>query len=164
MNLYNNETKKNTINYETHKQIVDSETGEILEESHLKTLKVEREPDYIKLYIQDLTLLNELPKSNGTILNECLKYMNYENQISLNSYMKKRISDKINLSVETINKAIQSLCDKGILFRVYRGVYEANPYLFGRGKWEDIKKLRVNITYDKNGRHIRTERPLELFD
>jgi DNA primase len=53
-----------------------------------------------------------------------------------------------------LNKAIDTFYKKGLFIRVARGVYMADPELFARGKWEDIRELRLVIDYvtDDNGR------------
>jgi hypothetical protein len=28
-----------------------------------------------------------------------------------------------------------------------------NPFFFGRGKWENIKKIRMELEYDTDGKH-----------
>lgn len=34
------------------------------------------------------------------------------------------------------------------MFRADIGVYTLNPYLFGKGDWQDISRLRLEINYD----------------
>ena len=43
-----------------------------------------------------------------------------------------------------------------VLFRVDKGVYRFNPYLFGKGDWQDIAKLRLEVNYDLKGKSFRT--------
>ena len=31
-----------------------------------------------------------------------------------------------------------------------KGIYQFNPYLFGRGNWSDIAKLRLSVKYDED--------------
>lgn len=35
-----------------------------------------------------------------------------------------------------------------ILYRVGTGAYNFNPYLFGKGDWQDVSRLRLEVNYD----------------
>lgn len=136
---------------------VDLETGEVKSSVNHREQIVAREPDYIKLYIEDLVKLKDLPKATNDILYNILKRMNYDNEIVLVSHNKKKIADELGIKLNTIDQSLMKLTNKGVLTRVARGVYIANPYLFGRGKWQDIKELRMKVTYNKDGKFITTE-------
>lgn len=136
---------------------IDTETGEVKNVSNTKETVVDREPDYIKLYIDNIIKLNDLPKATNGILNNLLKNMNYENEIVIVSHVKKRIAEDMGIKANTIDHNLRKLVNKGVLTRVGRGVYKANPFLFGRGKWQDIRELRMSITYNKNGQFIYTQ-------
>jgi len=145
--------------------VVNHETGEVTETKNLKERVVSREPDYIKLYIADLIKLNDLPKSTNDILYNILKRMNYDNEIVLVYHNKTKIAKELNIKLNTIDQNLMKLTNKGILTRVGRGVYVANPYIFGRGKWEDIRELRMKVAYNKEGRFITGEVDRQLeFD
>lgn len=130
------------------------ENGEVISVETITTKFVEREPDYVKLYITDILKLSNISKSNNDILFSILKRMNYNNEVFLLSYVKEEIAGELGLKAVTINKAIGVLTDKDILIRKARGCYLINPFFFGRGKWEDIKKIRLELTYDSRGKHI----------
>jgi len=128
------------------------------------TREIEIEPDYIKLYIQDMLMLLGLPKGQSDILVMLLRRLDYNLEIVLNSHIKKGIAQKLNiktkdgkLAVNSIDKALGMFRKKGILRRVGRGVYRTNPRLFARGKWRDIKKIRMTVTYSENGKEISSE-------
>lgn len=149
------DTKK--IIRETTENIVNHETGEVTETKSIKEKNISREPDYIKLYIADLIKLNDLPKSTSNILYSLLRNMTYDNEIIIIASLKRKISKELNISVETINKAVQKLNKNGIITRIDSGLYSVNPYLFGRGSWNDIRELRMKVVYNKDGRFINTE-------
>lgn len=149
--------EKNKINYKEVKQIIDHDTGEVTKTETMESMQVPKEPDYVKIYIADIIKLKDLPKSHSSVLVAMLQGMNYYNEIPLISCTKKRICDEVNISMETLNKAIQAMTRRGIINRKGQGLYEANPFLFGRGKWSDIHKLRLSITYSKEGKHIEAK-------
>jgi hypothetical protein len=64
------------------KTTVDSITGEIIEIETINDFKVDREPDFVKLYLGDIGKLFNLP--NTSLLMALLHQMNYDNEIVLN--------------------------------------------------------------------------------
>ncbi len=136
---------------------LDMRSGEILEVVDRKEYKVDREPDYIKLYLDDLAYLMHLP--NNDVLFCLLKKMNYEGEVILIKSVVEDICQKVNLKNRTyFYSLIKKYTDKDILIKKDRGVYLFNPFFFGRGKWEDIQKIRMSINYTpKDGRQINIE-------
>lgn len=148
-------------------KIVDShmtvdENGEMKEWKKVSRFKSE-EPNYIKVYLQDISYFYEVPKGSTDLVYELFNYVNYNtHEIIINSDVKKRISENMNSSVATIDNNLSKLVKKGIIDRVGRGIFTLNPYLFGKGDWKSIKDLRdrdlhLEITYNKdtNKRELR---------
>ena len=133
-------------------QNVNYETGEITEETVTKAFHLEKEPDYIKLYVSDIARLSDVPVGMEKILMELISQMGYTNIIPAYKPIKLMVCKRLNISLNYLNKAIQTFYEKGIFIRVARGVYIADPELFARGKWEDIKELRLVIEYKDNGK------------
>ena len=48
------------------------------------------------------------------------------------------------------------MVDKHILIRKDRGVFLANPNIFGKGNWKDIEQLRLLLTYDSKGKNVES--------
>jgi hypothetical protein len=144
--------KKKFVKESTH-QIVD-ENGELKEMKQSQVFAMEREPDYVKLYIDDVMKLSDIPKSASSVLFAIVKRMSYSNDIALYAPIKREIEAELGIKEITLKKAIDVFIEKSILFRKARGLYTINPYLFGRGKWEDIKKVRLSVEYSKAGRTI----------
>jgi len=132
--------------------IVNQITGELLgQESSVTTKTIEKEPEYIKLYVADLVRLSDIPKGMTSILLALLGGMSYGNIIPAFKPVKLIICEKLGISIDYLNKAIQVFYKKGIFVRAARGMYMADPELFGKGKWQDIKKLRLQIEYQADG-------------
>jgi len=70
------ETKK--ITKESIVQRVNSD-GEVTEQISTKEFRVPREPDYVKLYLNDLSLLNHI--TNSDILFVLVPKMNYDGEV-----------------------------------------------------------------------------------
>jgi len=146
---------KNITYLETRTEAkIDLKTGETreVEQTTERTVKVEQEPSFIKLYLQDICKLNDIPKTGSKLLNELLKYTSYDNSILLPSAIKKDIAKRLNTSVGVLDNALSKLTKKGILKRKGTGVYVLNPFFFGKGKWTDIKKIRAAWEYSEEGR------------
>lgn len=144
-------TTKKKLSQSTITNTVDLDTGEIKESVTTKSFQVEREPAYIKMYIEDVARLKQLPPGMQPILMELIKGMGYNNIIAAYKPIKMMICSNLGIKMDYLNKAINTFYKKGLLIRLHRGIYIADPELFARGKWEDIKNLRLVIEYNQDG-------------
>lgn len=144
------ESKKssNLVNINT---VTDAQTGEVLSQTveNNKGGK-ESEPPFIKLYFSDIAKLEDLPKGHDALLYELFKRTTYDNLVILNAVVKNMIASAINVKPRTIDKYLTTLVDREILFRAGRGTYVFNPNIAARGKWKEVKKLRLSIEYSVN--------------
>lgn len=119
-----------------------------------RILNGDDKPQYIKLYLQDILYLSNLPKNHEKILFELLKRTTYAGEkygmeVVLNASIKKRIAETLGIkNIRSINNALSDLVKGKILFRTDTGLYTLNPHLFGKRDWQDISKLRLTIDYD----------------
>lgn len=143
--------RKERITYKQESKTIDLSTGEVLVEDTITHTMQEREPNYIKLYLDTLLTFKDLSRSLNPILLEFLNHMSYANDeqlIFVNAYMKKNIGEKLNLTVKRIDQALSDFVKSNIFKRVARGTYQVNPHLFGRGEWKDIKKIRAEFDFN----------------
>jgi hypothetical protein len=133
-----------------------SDDGEILEQN-FKTISKAKEDDFIKLYLSDIGYLHKLQPNQQELLYYFLQNMNYNNLIVINKTIKEMIAKESNKSYRTVENALTSYVDTGIFLRQGRGVYIANPYLFGKGRFEDIQKIRMEIVYTSEGLKLRSQ-------
>ena len=149
-----NPTKKKMTTLQEYVEI-DHTTHEIHKEQFVREFKVDVEPNYIKLYLQDISYLNQLPKRSDSILFILLQYVNYKHELHINNHIKKSIAKELDCSLSNINNSITNLVKKEVLIRIDRGVYELNTYLFGKGSWKDIfkhrKSLKLEVFYSQDG-------------
>ncbi len=138
-------------------QIVDLETGEIIEQTIVQTIPVGQEPNYYKVYMQDLAVLQGLTSTETRILEVLSSNMSFENLIVIIKPIKERLSQITGKKYETIVSSLQGLVKKGILLREERSCYRVNPKYIAKGKWQDIKALRLTIEYSEQGRSINVE-------
>ena len=148
-------------------EVVDLETGELQSESYTKTFSREVEPNFVKLYIQDVGKLMDLSPSGSKVLHMIVRSMNYYNMVTMLKPVKEMMCQELGISLKTFNNQVDDLYQKGILIRKARAVYIVDPELFGKGRWEHVKKIRMIVDYDDKGnKFINTEmiKQLELFD
>lgn len=148
--------KKQTTAFTTHETTVtDLNTGEIHSTEITRSTFKDVEPPYIKIYLDDITSIYNLPNSSSDLLLELLRLMSYDGQIILNSSIKKIIQQRVNYkNIASVDNYISALCKKEVFYRVDRGIYKPNPFIFGRGDWKSISKLRdawLHIQYNNKG-------------
>lgn len=150
---------KKEVFHEVLESKINYETGEIKEETTTIRTVAEREPDYIKLYVDMICVFNEIESSFSKVILECSKYINYADDkqgglLEITSFRKQNIADACNVSVSRINQAITTFVKKNIFIPYLkpdgtkqRGVFIVNPYIIARGKWDNIKKLRATFDF-----------------
>lgn len=150
------------INQSTETVVID-ENGEFVSKRTNKTLSWGAEPSYIKLYLQDILYLSDMPKKHSKILYALLKRASYAGekdgmQVCLSSGLKRMIIKELGMkNIGSIDNALSDLVKGKVLYRLETGVYQFNPYLFGKGDWQDIERLRMEINYDDiQGRTFKT--------
>lgn len=149
---------------------VDGATGEVTESITVTSdifRRADGEGNFVKLYITDLGILNKLQHKAMMVLLELVKTMDYKNEISVSIGKKKDMCKELDiynlvngervLGTNIIDQHITKLVKSGLLSRKDKGMYIANPNLFGKGKWQDIKAIRMQFEYNDNGSFIKTE-------
>lgn len=133
-----------TIHLEETHRVVNDLTGELLSMTTATTdiNTVPTEPNYLKLYVDDLGLLNKLSGGETRALIHIAAIANYDGEVVLPLLIKKRIAEKAGVKAQAISDTIVKLISKGILKRIGAAVYMLNPDLFARGKWRVIREQR----------------------
>ena len=137
----------------------DGEIVEDLSQRQYKTISYEREPNYVKLYTDDIGRMFGLSPSVSDLLSCLAKYMTYKtNIVVLYGPVKTAICDELKMAKNTLNKAVDTLYKEGLLIRVSHACYMIDPQLFGKGSWSDVSSMRTMIAYDEKGnKTIKTE-------
>lgn len=163
--------KEKRLHKETITQVYDNRMGDqrLVTQTINQSYLVDKEPDFVKLYITDIMKLSNLPKSCNSVLMALLHKANYDNEIILVKAIRLDICKNLGIAEITFRKAIEEFIDKGILTLKCKGVYVANPFLFGRGSWADIKNIRLLVEYNSQGRflikeNIEEQKELEFPD
>ncbi len=130
-------TKKNEI------------TGEVIETEKEQIINFQKTDDFIMTFTKDLGYLKNLSKGEIVLFFGLLQIVNNNNEIILNAGIKKRMSENFDIKIESINVLLSQLVKKQMILKTNEmGVYLLNVFLFGKGKWTDIKKMRMLIEWD----------------
>lgn len=143
--------------YEKVNQITDLSTGEVISEVKEVVKMQEKEPDYIKLYLDCVCTFKGLNKALSPILVAFCSYMTWADSkhekqvIFMNKYTKNAVANDVGVTIDRVNQALRDIAKSDIFRKIEgsRGVYEVNPFIIARGQWSDIKTLRANFDFVK---------------
>lgn len=136
---------KQSVYFREIREMVNVDTGEYVAEERITRSRVPKEPQFIKIYLSHLLMLTDIPKGLNGILFELIKGMNYKNEVVWNAGIKDRICQELNCSESNVRKALTEFKKKKILIEQGRGIFLVNPYVFGRGTWENVHQLRLTV-------------------
>ena len=146
-------SKKKKISYEETTTLIDK-NGES-RTRNISLVKVPQEPPFVKMYLDDITLLHKLPTNCSSIMYEMLRYMDFTGEVVITTKRRKDIAEKLGISEKTIKNQTTNLIKTKIIAHPSPNTYIFNPKLFAKGCWSDISKLRdefeLNIKYTKKG-------------
>lgn len=124
---------------------VDDTTGEVKSMSSMYVSAPQREPPYLKLYLDGLEELRRVPLYCWPILLWLLgriPYANGDQCFEFGNPMRQRAAEELEVKISQVNHAVSDLVKCEAILRAGRGLYQFNPVFFARGEWKDIQKLR----------------------
>ena len=126
-----------------------NEVGEIIETEKEQIINFQKTDDFVMTFTKDLGYMKNLSKGEIVLFFGLLQIVNNNNEIILNAGIKKRMSENFDIKLESINVLLSQLVKKNMILKTDEmGVYLLNVFLFGKGKWTDIKKMRMMIEWD----------------
>jgi hypothetical protein len=172
---YKNMARPRTSVNTTIENTVDGQTGEFLSQiikQEVTSQSIpEGEPDFIKLYLNRLAKIQGLNNSQANILFEIAKLMPWasddEQFIILNAFTKERIAKKLGVQMQYIKDSVSKLTKEGMLIKAgsaRSAAYTVNPLYIAKGRWEDIKKLQLRITFDQQHGEVIDSVDIEKID
>lgn len=152
--------KKRQITSFTESTIINETTGEVISSRETHTLKIPGEPNFVKLYIDAVMYISDIPTGVSKIMLCILKRLPYadskEQGIQINKYVRTRIAEELGVTEEYVKKSIMALVKGHLLIHddtTKRSCnYKVNPYVFGKGEWKDIEELRLNVKFNAEGK------------
>jgi hypothetical protein len=147
---------------------VDHETGEVTRESMVQSTGFMSEPPYIKMYLDDLSQILDIPSGPRAVLDLMLLKLDYEGYITLSTRYRRQMAETLGIQDQSLRNCINRLVKSNIISNSGRGEYQVNPFLFARGDWKRVCEMRqdftLKITYSETGgRRIETD-TVEVFD
>ena len=135
-------------------QQIDYETGELIKQTTDKIVKVQKEPNFIKLYLDCMLTFTGTKHIPSNFLMEICRYITYSNKNKKQMYLtiakreREEISKELEISISMVNQYIKRCIDSGILFKTnYRASFIVNPFLIAKGEWSNIKELRAEFNF-----------------
>lgn len=153
--------EKTVAVYQQDEIVTDVTTGEILSATSKTVAKTSTEPEFIKVYYETMLAFNQIHDIPVSFVLSMAKYLEWSNEgkpsvVTLNKRVKENIAADCQVSFPQIDRYIKKSVDNGLLFRTkYRSVYEVNPFMIAKGKWDSIKKLRADFDF-VGGKWTRT--------
>jgi hypothetical protein len=132
-------------------ETIDVTSGQVFKSVKTDVYGKTKEPTFIKLYIDDIARLNDLPTGLSRILLEIVKSMSYNNVFAAYMPIKNVMCARLGITINYLNKAIDTFHKKGLFIRLGRGMYLVDPEIFAKGSWEDIQELRLVVKYSHDG-------------
>lgn len=137
----------------TRIRTTDYNTGEITDKYvGTRVTKAGNEPNYVKLYVNDVAKLEGLSSSVFHVLFSIVCQMDYNNAVSITYGAKERIAKAHDITIKTVNNAIYDLLRAGLIKRAAKGEYFVDSAYFARGKWAKVLEARaafaLHINYD----------------
>lgn len=112
-------------------------------------MSVKPEGPYIKIYSKGLECIGNLPGRCDVLTISLLYHASDASDsdggmcVALAPIVKRRICKEIGWKrISSVNTALTKLVANNVLRRLGTSFYQINPYMFGKGKWEDIARLR----------------------
>lgn len=141
-----------TTLYEDRVERIDHATGEIIEEVNRKVVKKEKTPEFVMLFVGGVDKLTNanLSQAEHKTLAQILKFtIKNSNMLMINKKVKEIISKDSGLTFSTVDQKIRTLVKKQMILKE-DGLYFLNPVIFGKGDFNEVKKLKhtLQIDYD----------------
>lgn len=111
----------------------------------------------ILAYARDLFQLKGIQQSFAAVLIEMIKKANNDQQIVLNSTIKKQIAERTKLTKGYIDNAITKLVAEGVLLREDRGVYRVDELHFPVKLMSSTDGIELKVLYGNQSKIITTK-------
>jgi hypothetical protein len=99
-----------------------------------------------------VTNISEIPLDFLLALSSQISFTNDKKPMYFysNGVTRRGISQYCNIKISMIKEYLRRCVEKGVLFKTdTKGIYEVNPWLIAKGKWESIKELQTNFCFVK---------------
>lgn len=123
------------------REIYDTETGEVL-----------AEPDFVKLYINEVCSIKGMTSAQTRMFNFMLMNMNWENVVCYGSRTKAKFMDENGIKNQTFNNNVSALIKAGLIERIGRGEFRVNKKYAVKVEWSKVQAIEWTTKYTKDGK------------
>jgi hypothetical protein len=147
-------------------QTTDHLTGEITQRTSnvIDISRMPPEPDYIKLYVEDVGAMHGLTPAHRAVLLHVAIASGYDGIATISTRRKAAIALAIGSTTKTVANALTECIKAKLLRRIAHSEYEPTPLLFGKGEWSKIRERRqrfvATFCYGPEGRTAMGARTL----
>ena len=148
----------------------DEKTGEVLKDMSVDVIKAKKRDNFIKIFVTNLDFLGaNLTNAERQVLVGLLGKVDFQNIVYIHSELRKDLEKKYEISQATITAGIKGLKEKKVLleltnnlqekFEIYaNNAYLINPDIAGKGSFNELKKLRQEISIEYNFDNLEIKR------
>lgn len=148
----------------------DEKTGEILKDTSVDVIKAKRRDNFIKIFVTNLDFLGaNLNNAERQVLVGLLAAVDYQNIVYIHSELRKDLERRYGISQATITSGIKGLKEKKVLLELTSNLREKleiyannafliNPDIAGKGSFNELKKLRQEISIEYNFDNLEIKR------
>lgn len=130
------------------KEVLDPRTGAVSKYENRRVFKYDSTDDFIMFFTNSMGSLNRLNNMEAKVLFAMLNnFVTFRNSIDVSPNTRKKLEALCDIHRVTLSKSLKGLVEKEILIKIPDETtgYYLNPYVFGKGKWTDIVKLRQDL-------------------
>lgn len=131
----------------THQSCTVNENGELLHYEETTQFVAPGE-GFVKIY-DGSHLYDGLGDISFMALLQILRRMTFANDgqiVNLGPDVKKTMAASMGVtSTRHVERVVKKMVDCGLLRKIQRGMYQVNPFMFGKGKQGDIDALRTQF-------------------
>lgn len=122
----------------------------------MSELNEKRNFNDVKMYLEDLLFLYQVPKNLSFLVYELLKKANKEGTIIVNSFIKEQLVEKVGLTKGTIDNALTKLTESLLLERLGRGAYRPHEALLKSRELSEGKSVGLQVDYQDQKKTIKS--------
>ena len=127
-------------------QVLDKETGEIINEEIIKHTYITKDKeDFFLVYSSLIGLLGELTNPAIKVLSYILLNYKINSQFEIGGISRNLIAQKMNLGKSSVANALTELKENNILYSPMKSVYQINPRYAYQGSTSDRKEALKTI-------------------
>lgn len=142
-----------TVVGQQRRRLLDQDTGEVFEVDQI-TKRALGQKQFWKIYLMDfLQVLGGFEFKQLDVLIYIIENTESSSNTFIGTY--KTMTEKVNVSMDTVSRTMNLLMEKGFLKRVQVGVYQVSPNIMMKGS--DHKKSLLLNYYDDPGAPAKKE-------